>query len=49
MTRHKKAQAVRRDARQADQGRQLHHSNFLTGTALQNFIEESGCLVCAAM
>ena len=28
MTRHKKAQAVRRDARQADQGRQLHHSNL---------------------
>ena len=51
VTRHKKAQAARRDAlRQADQGRQLHHCNFLTsGTALQNFIEESGCLVCAAM
>ena len=45
MTRHKKAQAVRRDARQADQGRQLHHSNFLTGIALQNSIEGSGCPV----
>ena len=45
MTCHKKAQAVRRDARQADQGRQLHHSNFLTGIALQNSIEGSGCPV----